>query len=209
MSKKNKYGFSSSDYEKLYFVWKHIKDRCYKSRDKEYHAYGGREIKMCDEWLKDFHSFSDWAVAYGWKPGVTIERINNNGNYSPENCRFATPREQMYNKQNTIFLDINGKTKSLPEWCDILGIKRGMVVNRINRGETDPTRLFFKGNLKDYGRRIVQKSKDGKEIQTFRSSGEAERATGVYYSSIINCCNGDAKTAGGYVWEYKTVKEII
>lgn len=209
MSKKNKYGLSSLDYEKLYFVWKHIKDRCYKTQDKEYNSYGGRGIKMCAEWLNDFHSFSDWAVANGWKPGITIERIYNDRDYSPENCRFATLREQMYNKQNTIFVDINGETKSLPEWCDILGTRRGMVANRINRGETDPTRLFFKGNLKDYGRRIVQKSKDGKEIQTFRSSGEAERATGVCYASITNCCNGVAKTAGGYVWEYKEVKEII
>lgn len=209
MGKRNKYGFSSRDYANLYSTWKNMKDRCYNEKNKEYESYGNRAIKVCNEWKSVFSVFSDWAVANGWEPGLTIERINNDGDYCPENCKFVTRREQAYNKQNTIFIDINGETKSLPEWCNILGVRRGMAINRINRGEREPTRIFFNGNLRDYGRRIVQKSKDGKVIQTFRSSGEASRATGVYYSSITNCCNGDSKTAGGYVWEYQFVKEIL
>ena len=209
MSRPNKYGLSSKDYAKLYNVWKGFCARCYKPLEKEYKAYGGRGIKVCDEWKNNFASFSDWAMAHGWKPGLTIERIDVHGDYAPTNCKFITRREQMYNLQKSIYIEIDGVRKSLPEWCDIFGFRRGMAINRINRGETDPVRLFFKGNLRDYGRRIVQTSLDGKEIQTFRSSGEASRATGINYSAITNCCKGDTKTAGGYVWKYKFVKERI
>lgn len=209
MSKKNKYGLSSRDYAKLYDVWRHFCERCYKPGTKEYEAYGGRGITVCDEWKDDFHTFADWAVANGWKPGLTIERIDVHRGYEPLNCSFIPRCEQVYNLQSSIMIEIDGEKKSLPEWCNIFGVRRGMVVNRINRGETEPTRLFFNGNLKDYGRRIVQYDLDGNEIQAYGSSGEASRATGVRYEYITNCCDGKWKTAGGYAWKYKSIKEKL
>ena len=209
MSRPNKYGLSSKDYAKLYDVWKHFCDRCYKPKAKEYEAYGGRGIKVCDEWKDNFASFSDWAMDNGWKPGLTIERIDVHGDYSPTNCKFITRREQMYNLQSSIYVEIDGVRKSLPEWCDIFGFRRGMAINRINRGETDPVRIFFKGDLRDCGRRIVQKSVDGTTIQVYPSARTASDASGVSLSSIHNCCRGLCKTSGGYVWEYKFIKENL
>lgn len=207
MSKKNKYGLSSADYAKLYDVWRHFCERCHKSGTKEYEAYGGRGISVCDEWRTNFSAFSDWAIENGWKPGLTIERINVDDGYSPRNCKFVTPREQTYNLQSSVYIEINGVKKSLPEWCDIFGIRRGMAINRINRGETDPERIFFKGNMRDFGRRIVQKDAQGNLIQVYPNAREASDSVGISLSAIHNCCRGLCKTSGGYIWEYKFEKE--
>lgn len=209
MSRKNKYGLSSQDYAKLYDVWKHLRERCYKPNAKEYAAYGGRGIKVCEAWKNSFEAFSDWAIENGWKPGLTIERIDVNGNYAPDNCKFITKQEQRYNLQKSIFLTINGESKSLPEWCDIFGIKRGMAINRINRGETDPARIFFNGDIRDCGRRILQETVDGKLVNEYPSARVASDATGISLSAIHNCCRGLSKTSGGYSWHYKLIKETF
>ena len=95
---------------RLYPLWKSIKYRCYNKKAKEYERYGGRGIKMCDEWRNDFKVFHDWAVANGYKEEkadnglniLTIDRIDVNGNYEPSNCRFVTNEVQAKNKRNTI-----------------------------------------------------------------------------------------------------------
>ena len=95
---------------RLYDLWKSIKYRCYNKNNKSYSRYGGRGIKVCDEWLHDFKAFYDWALANGYRDeklpnGLnkwTIDRIDNNKGYSPENCRFITNQEQSLNKRNTI-----------------------------------------------------------------------------------------------------------
>lgn len=181
--------------------------RCHKPQSKSYESYGARGISVCQEWRDSFETFSDWAIENGWKPGLTIERRDVNSGYSPYNCSFVTRREQNYNLQNSIYITIDGVSKSLPEWCDIFGIKYGMAANRIKRGETDPKKIFFNGNTRDYGRRIVQLTICGDVVQIYKNAREAADAIGISLSSIHNCCKGRCLTSGGYVWQYKFIKE--
>ena len=87
---------------------------------------------MCDEWLRDFQTFHDWAMANGYEEHLTIDRKNNNGNYEPDNCRWITNALQQSNKNNCQMLNHNGKTQTLTEWARELGINRGTLWSRIN-----------------------------------------------------------------------------
>ena len=106
---------------RIYYVWCALKKRCNNKNDKQFENYGGRGIKVCDDWLS-FEGFYSWAVSSGYRPGLTIDRIDNDGNYCPENCRWATMEEQNNNKRNSIYVTYNGETHTIGQWSKITGI---------------------------------------------------------------------------------------
>lgn len=100
---------------KIYKVYKSMKKRCLNKKDKRYIDYGGRGIKICKEWETSFISFYNWAMQNGYKENLTIDRINNNDDYCPENCRWVTYKEQNRNKRSNIMVgDV-----CLKEWCEL------------------------------------------------------------------------------------------
>lgn len=117
----------------LYGKWWDMKSRCYRPNRDRYNCYGGRGIKVCDEWKDDFKAFYDWAIAAGWKEGLTLDRIDVDGNYEPSNCKWVTKHEQAQNRQNTIWVTYKGVTKNLKEWSSELGIKYLTLYMRINK----------------------------------------------------------------------------
>ena len=119
----------------LYHKWKGMRERCYDPKSKQFHDYGGRGISVCEEWRNDFAAFREWAIENGYEKGLSIDRIDVNGNYCPENCRWITLEEQQRNKRNVKPITWNGETHLLPEWADILGIKYGTLWKRMRDGK--------------------------------------------------------------------------
>ena len=119
---------------KLYHIWQSMKARCYYKKHPEYHNYGGRGIKICDEWKNDFKSFYDWAIKNGYKDGLTIDRIDVNGNYEYSNCRWATRKEQSNNRRNNHIIEFIGEKHTIAEWSEITGINEKTLYSRIRNG---------------------------------------------------------------------------
>ena len=111
-----------------------MKQRCYNKNNPAYKYYGAKNVIICEEWLIDINNFYKWAFENDYKNGLTIERINVNGNYCPENCKWITKTEQGYNKSNSKLYTIKEETKCLSEWCKIYGVDYFLVRGRLNRG---------------------------------------------------------------------------
>ena len=118
---------------RLYNIWKTMRERCNTKTNKSYKYYGARGIKVCKEW-DDFAIFKEWATTHGYEPTLTIDRIDVDGNYEPDNCRWATYKAQSRNKRNNRKLTFNGASKTMSEWSEITGIKVATIWARLHKG---------------------------------------------------------------------------
>lgn len=120
---------------RVYHEWTAMKDRCYNPNAQNYDRYGGRGIIMCDEWKNDVTKFADWVDSVGgFKKGLSVDRIDNNGPYAPWNCRLATAKEQLRNIRTNRILEYNGESHCMAEWAEMLGMKYSTLVNRLFKG---------------------------------------------------------------------------
>jgi hypothetical protein len=134
----------------LFQTWSNAKSRCSDPNSLPFKDYGGRGITVCEEWKNDFKAFYDWAMANGYKEGLTLDRIDNNQGYSPDNCRWATVKEQSNNRRSNTFLVFCGERKTISQWADDTGISRETLYKRLANGWdieetlTTPTRKYTK-----------------------------------------------------------------
>lgn len=119
---------------RLYKIWYDMKSRCKYESTNGYERYGGRGITVCEEWDTDYTKFKEWALLAGYQEGLTLDRIDNNGNYCPENCRWVTMKEQARNRTTNHYITYNGETKCVTEWAEEFGIDQGLFYNRLRRG---------------------------------------------------------------------------
>lgn len=120
---------------RLYEIWCSMRKRCNNPNASRYHLYGGRGIKVCEEW-NTFPPFQEWAEKSGYADDLTLERQDVNGNYCPENCTWATMKRQCRNRRTNVLIELDGESHTLVEWCEKLGLNYHTVYSRIHRGST-------------------------------------------------------------------------
>lgn len=118
----------------LYYVWLAMRNRCYRKSVHGYARYGGRGIKVCKEWKEHFESFKEWALNHGYKRGLEIDRIDNNGDYCPENCRWVTRTQNMNNTSKTKHFLYSGRQYTITELANQFNLSRKLLRDRLYKG---------------------------------------------------------------------------
>lgn len=124
------------DFTKIRKAYYNMKDRCFNNKSSDYHNYGGRGITVCPEWVVSLESFYNWAIENGYDNTLSLDRIENNGPYSPDNCRWVTFKKQCNNTRKTKWIEYRGKRRPMAEWAEILGIKYSTLKKRILSGDS-------------------------------------------------------------------------
>lgn len=132
---RGEHGFSKS---RLYGVWRNMRNRCNNKNTDSYKYYGAKGVSICDEW-NDFAKFKDWAYENGYDENAihgscTLDRIDVCGNYSPDNCRWVSMKEQANNRSSNVNIRYDGDSHTVAEWSDITGINASTIRARLNRG---------------------------------------------------------------------------
>ena len=176
---------------RLYRTWRHMKERCLNPNNNRYSLYGGRGITVCEEWARSFNSFFEWAIENGYEENLTIDRIDTNGNYCPENCRWADSLFQQNNKRSNRRITFNGETKTIAEWSRITGIKSRTLLYRLNNGL----------KIEDiFSRHMTSLS----EAQA--KCVEKRKLNGTYHNIEIN---GITKTLGEWAETYQISRKTV
>lgn len=137
-----RYQHRVDEYRPLWMKWNGMKRRCLTETDARYCDYGGRGIKIYQPWIDSFDNFAEWALSNGYRDDLTIERINVNGDYCPENCKWIPLKEQSYNKRTTIWVDYKGRHVQLHLLCLELGKPYDTIHNRITKMGWDAERAI-------------------------------------------------------------------
>lgn len=119
---------------RLYRIWDNMRGRTTRPSNTYFHNYGGRGITLCEAW-KTFDPFMEWATLNGYRDDLTLERIDNNGPYSPDNCRWATRREQDRNKRRNVWIDYDGERICQADLAERLGVHYSTIYHRLKTGK--------------------------------------------------------------------------
>lgn len=134
---------------KLYRIWNGMRNRCLNPKNKDYVNYGGRGIDICQEWNEP-KKFFGWAFLNGYSVDMSLDRINNNKGYSPDNCRWVLLKEQ---QRNNHIIEYDGESHCIAEWAEITGIKKQTILSRLRHGWVIKDVLSIKPSYKNKGRR--------------------------------------------------------
>lgn len=186
-----------------------MKYRCNGNKYTQAYLYKDKGIKLYEPW-NDFTIFYEWAKNK-YFDGSSIDRIDTNGNYEPNNCRFADNYTQANNKTNNRFYFYKGEKKTIAELAREYNINYYALRDRLNKGIDVESAIkidYLFQNNKFSSKEVNQYDLNGNFIKTYPSLKEAERQLGIQTTTISQCCRGKAKTAGGYRWKYVIDKQI-
>lgn len=187
----------------LYGTWFQMISRCENPNQNHYDRYGGRGIKVCDEW-HDFWNFAKWSDSVGGRPkGYTLDRIDNDGNYEPSNCRWADWKTQTTNKSSNVFIEFRGQTKTLTEWAEHFNLHPHTLQERLKNGWNIERALTEKATENSHYSRnkvLVQYDKNGTVVNKYNSLSEVQPTFNS--KSISNAIYSGIKYKG-YIWKYE------
>ena len=129
---------------RLHSIWKNMKTRCYLPSKPCFKRYGARGIVVCNDWKNSFSSFAEWAIGSGYRDSLTLDRIDNNGDYTPKNCRWVTRQRQSNNMASNHLVTFNGRTQTLMDWSRETGIPHSTLWKRLKEGWTEEEALTIK-----------------------------------------------------------------
>jgi len=156
--------------QRLMQTFYNMKQRCYNPKATSFKIYGGRGIIVCEEWLNDSDTFYNWALNNGYQEDLTIDRIEVNGNYEPDNCRWATLDVQANNRTNNVFIERKGEVKTISQWGHEIGVSAGTVKSRYEKGK----------DISEGYTRVIDINING-EIKTMK---ELSEESGISYDTI-------------------------
>lgn len=208
--RKEKCGFNSKrthqeSKTRLYRIWQQMRYRCDPITGLE--RYGKRGIAVCEEWDNSYECFRDWAKSSGYNDGLTIERIDVDGNYCPQNCKWIPLADQALNRGSTHWVVYKGETVSLAKVAKTEGIPYSRLYARITMYKmTIEEALHCKihGSKKPIS--VLQKDDNGNIVKSFESVYLAAKETGVPGPNIFKCIRGERNRAGGFIWEAEQSK---
>lgn len=174
-----------ASYTRLYRTWLSMKQRCENPNSSVYSSYGGRGIKICDEWRSAFAPFQSWAFANGYRDDLTIDRIDVNGDYCPENCRWADLPTQFNNKRDSICLAYNGESHSIREWSEITGISAPTIRTRIYTRKWSVEKALSTPVLESYSLRSEETARGRKRVYFWLDEPIAEKLSTLYRGDIV------------------------
>lgn len=140
----------------IYNRWQKMLSRCRNPQNKDFPYYGGRGIAVCDRWLKFENFFADTGTPP--TPQHTLDRIDNDGGYNPENCRWATPNQQSNNRRYCHLLTLNGQTLNIQQWASLLHVKKSLIYGRIRSGWTEEQALTFPLGTRQRGGKLTREN---------------------------------------------------
>ena len=182
--------------DKLYRVWNGMKQRCYNANDDFYYCYGAKGITVCEEWKNGFQNFYDWAISHGYDEKLSIDRIDVNGNYCPENCRWTNSSVQSRNRTDRKRYIYDGQELLLSEISEKTGIRVGTLWQRIQRGIPLEDKVYM--NKKPV---LVD------ETFLYESATQAAKSLNLNLPNLVMVCNGKRKNVKGHTARYLTRAE--
>ena len=179
--------------ERLYKIWHSMRSRCKYSGDSNYMCYGGRGISVCKEWDKDYMSFREWALEHGYVDNLSIDRINVNGNYCPDNCRWIPLKEQGVNRRSTQWITAFGVTKCQAEWAKLLGLSHTAFYQARKKGVDMSTYVEEHLALKEYVSSATGGGIKGNHIDMYVEDHQEALALGVRQAEVFAPAGGREK----------------
>lgn len=193
-------------YRRVYNIWAMLRQRCNNPNAANYANYGGRGITCCPEWA----SFAKFHEDMGDPPSPqhTLDRVDSNGPYTKENCRWADVETQQNNRRNGHKITAFGQTLSVAQWARKAGLSRTQIIHRVYNMGMDPEEALKAERMSWIQRRVLRKTADGSEAQSFDSIAAAAKATGVRREALwAHLKFRSDRLFAGYFWEYEESEE--
>lgn len=192
---------------RIHTAWKNMMERCENPHCSGYEDYGGRGITVCEEWHK-FFPFYSWSIANGYDSNLTIDRVDNDRGYSPDNCRWVTQKVNSRNRRNNRRITFNGKTLCVSEWAELLGITHQALSERLSsKSWTLEQALTTKRSGRpieqpSFKKTVIQLSQDGEVVKKWKSISNAAVTLNIPNSNISRALKNKKYTTRGFRWEY-------